>query len=415
MALAIINPKLLQWARKRADMTLDELSGSVHKNYPLWENGEASPTYNQLVMVAKKTYAPIGYFYLSEPPGAESLPIPDHRTAGVKNPGKPSLELLVTIRTCQRRQNWYRDYSVAEGDRPRSFVGSARLSEDPAAVGRRIRKKLALDDAGTARVRNPSLKAMVQKAEDVGLLVMISGYAGSDTKRKLDPEEFQGFALADKHAPVVFVNGAAAKAELTSALAHELAHIWLGASALSHFSPLDTKQHKEEAWCNKVAAELLVPMDALRLSVGNDVPPGNAASLDKLIPALSRKFRVSPLVSVQRLRDGNYITKEMFRSIYAKESKSESARAKPSGRSKKNPDSRGPAAKRKSSKEDAKPESEAAPVAWSIVSRAGNRFTSALVNDTVDRNTQYTEAMRLLGCRSTATIKSLAQALDYPE
>src|SRR5258708_21057731 len=97
-----------------------------------------------------------------------------------------------------------------------------------------------------------ALRRFIEQADALGVLVMVNGVVGSNNRRKLDPQEFRGFALADNLAPLVFINGADSKAAQMFTLAHELSHIWLGLSAVPHPQPSLVPEHDAERCCNLV-------------------------------------------------------------------------------------------------------------------------------------------------------------------
>ena len=121
-----IQPVLLRWARERAGYGADALAGRFPKLHE-WERGEVQPTLKQLEAFAKATHAPVGFFFLAEPP-VERVPIPDFRTVANIYMDRPSPDLLDTVYLCQQRQD--RDFARSMHEPALDFVGSARLDDD---------------------------------------------------------------------------------------------------------------------------------------------------------------------------------------------------------------------------------------------------------------------------------------------
>jgi len=217
----------------------------------------------QLERVAEKTYTPLGYLFLPQPPELK-LPIPDFRTVDGTVVKSPSPDLLETINLCQRRQDWFRAFLAAEGEQPLNFVGSAKITDSAEAVAASIRNTVGIDVGARSSLPTweDALRDMVERVEDSGVLVMRNGVVGNNTHRKLDVGEFRGFVLIDAYAPLIFVNAADTRAAQMFTLAHEIAHVWLGQSGVEKAEV--GARDATERFCNQVAAEVLIPMSDFR-------------------------------------------------------------------------------------------------------------------------------------------------------
>jgi Zn-dependent peptidase ImmA (M78 family) len=324
-ARVAVEPVLLEWACERSGHDVDAFVGRFPK-LSEWIAREEKPTLKQLESFAKATHTPLGYLFLPKPP-EERLPIPDFRTVSGRRGPAPSANLLETIYAMQRRQAWLRE-TLAEADaEPRAFVGSAKLGDPPESIGAEMRRLLDLEDGWARSVSSwqQAVSELRRRIEQLGVMAVINGVVGNDTHRRLDVEEFRGFAMSDPYAPLVFVNGADAKSAQMFTLAHELAHVWLGAAGLSGFEGLFPRGTEIETWCDKAAAELLVPARSLKLSwpeVRRQEAPFHA---------LAKEFKVSPIVAARRALDLRLIGREAFFAFYDDYTSQEHGGKQPSG------------------------------------------------------------------------------------
>ncbi len=372
-----VKPELLRWARERAGFELGDLARRIPQ-LPSWERGKVRPTLKQIERFAKATYTPVGFLFLQEPP-IERVPIPDLRTAGNERIERPSPDLLDTVYICQQRQEWYRDFARSVREEPLPIVGSARLTSDIEETAARMRHALGfnLDERRQTPTWTDALRGFIEQADALGILVMCSGVVLNNNRRQLDPEEFRGFAMADDLAPLIFINGADTKAAQMFTLAHELAHIWIGQSAVSDAQAAWLPEHEVERWCNQVAAELLVPLAAVR----EDYQPKTELRVE--VDRLARRFKVSTLVILRRIHDVGGLTRQQLWRVY--ETEIERLRAIPKG--------------------------SGGDFYLTQAARVSKRFARALVVSTLEGQTLHRDAFRLLGFSKLATFQELGRSL----
>lgn len=289
---ALVKTANIVWARSQARLSRFELAKKLsvkEDRIEEWEKGESFPTFKQAQKLADSTHIPFGYLYLSNLPN-QDINIPDLRTMAGKRILEPSRELKDVISKVELQQEWYRDYLLSTGAQELSFVDSFSVKDRVLSVVEDMRKNIGVKSSN-ALSWDCYERQLTKNIESIGVLVMRSGVVGNNTHRVLDPEEFRGFAISDKIAPVIFINGADAATALLFTLIHELAHIWIGSSGVSN---LEDDSSEEEKFCNSVAGEFLVPhqdfIERWKASPNND----------EKIKELARYYKVSTMVIMIR-------------------------------------------------------------------------------------------------------------------
>lgn len=362
-----IKVELLEWAYNRS-LKKEKLHNKFTK-LEEWLKGTLHPTMKQLEDFSNATSIPLGYFFLQEPP-FQQLPIPHYRTLEEGMREEPSPDLIETLHTMQRRQDFMKDYYEQHIGESLAFVGSSKDNSVSELVDS-IRKllKLEYDWASSLSTFQDALNYLIKRCEESRIMVMVNGIVGSNTHRPLSVSEFRGFVLVDNMAPLIFINGVDAKSAQIFTLVHEVAHILTGLSAVVEASPLNKVDSSIEKLCNSAAAEFLCPRDLFVQKWHTHFGDGT------VYKTLGKTFKVSPIVIGRRALELKCITQSEFFDFYNKyieEIKTE--RVSPSSGGNFHHTTR---------------------------VRLGNLFSRAVIYQTMSRNIQFTDAYRLTGLKGS--------------
>ena len=320
MAKAQINSYMLEWALNRSKADVEHVASKL--NVPAervrnWLAGEDNPTFNQASRFADILHVPFGYLYLKRSP-KEKIPIPEFRR--LPNVGANiSSDILDLLSDIEFKRDWYREYRTEAGYLPLHFVGRFSLGDKTEIIASDIRNEMSdgRNDFFSRRIQHTNfLGRLVRACEAIGIWIMRSGVIASNSHRAIPISQLRGFAIADKTIPLIFLNGADAKAAQIFTLAHELAHIWIGSSSIEAGDIGNVPKIRDgavEKKCNEIGAEFLVPRAEFETRWSVDVDLSEQAS------EVAHYFSVSRVVVVRRAMELGMITQGDFSRFYALE------------------------------------------------------------------------------------------------
>lgn len=291
-----VNGDLLQWARRRAGMTLEEAAHGIVPvaRLAMWEttaddgDAHAHPTLAQLRQLARRYRQTLAFLLAPEPPAEpaeDATRPPDFRRR--RPDDRLPLRVLAELDKASERREVFVNLARPEAaDLPYSPLSDLQA----AAVVFRDRLGVTLRDQ-LAWKRDNALREWIDRVERAGILVF--------QMSSVDPDECQGFSLYHDVAPVIVLNGADTPAVRTFTLLHEVAHLLTRSGGVCQ----TTRHNDAERRCNAFAAEVLMPQaDFVRAVSGGEKV--------EQIPALAARYRVSYSAIAVRLRTLGYIDQE---------------------------------------------------------------------------------------------------------
>jgi Zn-dependent peptidase ImmA (M78 family) len=300
----------LVWAAQTMSMSLGDVAAKISTKDKTREQVlQGIMTFPQVKKFAELTKKPLGFLFLETPPAKVQIELPDLRTR--QQGAALSDDFLDIYKDILFKQEWYKDFLIKNNASELDFVGSYAVTSDAKEVAKNIREILNIgkQDSISSKDIDEYYDVLSKKAEDAGVVVFRNSVVKSNNHRPLNAEEFLGFAIADKFAPAIFINGADKTAAKNFTIAHELAHIWLGQGGVSDIS-IDA-QNLIEKKCNQIASELLVPQIDFLSAWGSAV-----GDIKDKLTSLRNRFRVSELVIARIAKENGKITNTDYWTLY---------------------------------------------------------------------------------------------------
>jgi len=332
---AYITPKVLQWARESARMSLETAAAKVSiapEKLIEWEDGSGQPTIKQAETLAKAYKRPFAIFFLPEAP-RDFTPLQDFRKKTAKPLGTASVFI---IREIQQKQAWIRDVFENNNESVLPFVGRFSIHDNPAKVANDILDTLQINKNNYS-VYGP-INEWIDKAESRGIFISKTSFI--HTRLKLDSEEIQGFAIADSYAPFIFINSEDWNTSQFFTLVHELAHIWIAESGISNEIEPELKHkgnlHPIELFCNEVAANALMPIEEIKnldSAVFNSLNEVSKMSKKLGVSSFAFLFRALKLqiISIDKYRKLKILADSAYKAFLQREDEKKAKQKKQEG------------------------------------------------------------------------------------
>jgi Zn-dependent peptidase ImmA (M78 family) len=303
-----INRQNLRIARENVGLSTESASKKVTTSIKdvvfLWENGESLPTWSQVLKLSKM-YCVSELLFFSEQLLQKNKSIPDYRVGQDSESNEKVTRLINLFET---RQKWLSKKMAEEGFPKNRLQGSGKDIKTPRELAKFISETLGINLEEIKRRsgvegRKKTLEYLISLAENQGIFV-----GKTVSYIKIDVKDMRGLFISNDYCPYIILNRRDATSAQIFSFIHELAHLFRKTEAISNSLDFRDGQkgiNNEEIFCNKVAAELLLPENEFSLQ----------AYGKSEIDSLSSIYKVSKIFIFYRLRDLGLISQQSSKDL----------------------------------------------------------------------------------------------------
>ena len=311
--LVPITPTVLSWAIEQSGYTRPEISERLKLDVAdlrAWESGKSKPGLGAFRSLARILRRQTAVFLLPEPPEATlpkvELRGPPGRLRSVLNPDERKF-----VRQVARIQGTLSWVARESGELADSRLPTIAKSDDPAKAGSAVRAALGIDLSTQLGWSGASIafRAWRRALEEHGVLVFLL---------PLGVRSARGMSIWDLAAPAVIMNSAWNVEARIFTLFHEVGHIVTrtNSACIGYVGIQEGDQRDVERWCDRFAASLLLPGEAIAGILKRDLGWDGQEIRELTIPSrLSRRMKVSLRATVLRLVELRFADRALYGQI----------------------------------------------------------------------------------------------------
>jgi Zn-dependent peptidase ImmA (M78 family)/transcriptional regulator with XRE-family HTH domain len=306
--ITAVNPAIIQWARERNGLSLDDLARMMKREPDellKWENGQSAPSYAVLEDLAYRYFKiPLAVFFFPAPPNVDD-PKGSFRRLPKHELERFSPDTIHKIRLAQAYQDSLIEFLMEKPPERRIHNDINPIEYSLETLASTVRKYIgiSLTTQFNFRSNDQAFKAWRHALEDVGVFTFKDSFKDSF---------LSGFSLVHDQFPIIMLNNSNSFTRQIFTLMHELGHILYGVNGVtdideSYLKFLNSNERRIEVQCNKFASEVLVPSNVFQPDIQFYKEEG-----DEAISEIANKYSVSREVILRKLLDFGVISEAYY-------------------------------------------------------------------------------------------------------